>query len=148
LPATVIELASHPRIIGLKDATAELERVAVLREGCGDEFAIYSGDDATGCDLMLQGGDGVISVTANVAPALMVELCTAALAGDRDRALALNAQLDPLHHRLFAESNPIPVKWALEQMGLIQQGIRLPLTWLSTPHQAPLREAMMQAGVL
>jgi 4-hydroxy-tetrahydrodipicolinate synthase len=147
-PATVLELAHHPRIVGIKDATADLERVATLRAGCGPDFALYSGDDGTGCEFMLKGGDGVISVTTNVAPALMAELCTAALANERERALALNAQLDPLHQQLFAESNPIPVKWALQQMGLIQAGIRLPLTWLSAPHQAPLRAALVEAGVL
>jgi 4-hydroxy-tetrahydrodipicolinate synthase len=147
-PATVLELAHHPRIVGIKDATADLERVATLRAGCGPDFALYSGDDGTGCEFMLKGGDGVISVTTNVAPALMAELCTAALANERERALALNARLDPLHQQLFAESNPIPVKWALQQMGLIQAGIRLPLTWLSAPHQAPLRAALVEAGVL
>lgn len=148
LPETAIELSRHKRVVGIKDATADLARVARLRDGCGAEFAIYSGDDATGCELMLQGGDGVISVTTNVAPALMAELCAAALAGEREQALALNARLDPLHQHLFAESNPIPVKWALEQMGLIQRGIRLPLTWLSTPHHAPVRQALVEAGVL
>jgi 4-hydroxy-tetrahydrodipicolinate synthase len=90
----------------------------------------------------------VISVTTNVAPAMMAELCSAALAGERERALELNARLDPLHRHLFAESNPIPVKWALQQMGLIQTGIRLPLTWLSAPHQAPLRQALAEVGAL
>jgi 4-hydroxy-tetrahydrodipicolinate synthase len=148
LPETAIELSRHERIVGIKDATADLARVPRLRDGCGADFAIYSGDDATGCELMLQGGDGVISVTTNVAPAMMAELCAAALAGKREQATALNARLDPLHQQLFAESNPIPVKWALEQMGLIQRGIRLPLTWLSTPHHASVRQALVEAGVL
>ncbi|MEA1050142.1 4-hydroxy-tetrahydrodipicolinate synthase [Lamprobacter modestohalophilus] len=148
LPATACELASHPRIIGLKDATGDLTRVAELRAGCGPDFAIYSGDDATGCELMLQGGDGVISVTNNVAPALMAQLCQAALAGERDQALALNARLDPLHRNLFVESNPIPVKWALHEMGLIGTGIRLPLTWLSESQHAVVRQALIDAGVL
>jgi 4-hydroxy-tetrahydrodipicolinate synthase len=148
LPATACELASHPRIIGIKDATGDLTRVAELRAGCGPDFAIYSGDDATGCELMLQGGDGVISVTNNVTPALMAQLCQAALAGERDQALALNARLDPLHRNLFVESNPIPVKWALHEMGLIGTGIRLPLTWLSESQHAVVRQALIDAGVL
>ncbi|MBK1617629.1 4-hydroxy-tetrahydrodipicolinate synthase [Lamprobacter modestohalophilus] len=148
LPATACELASHPRIIGIKDATGDLTRVAELRAGCGPDFAIYSGDDATGCELMLQGGDGVISVTNNVAPALMAQLCQVALAGERDQALALNARLDPLHRNLFVESNPIPVKWALHEMGLIGTGIRLPLTWLSESQHAVVRQALIDAGVL
>ncbi len=148
LPATARELASHPRIIGIKDATGDLTRVAELRAGCGTDFAIYSGDDATGCQLMLQGGDGVISVTNNVAPALMAQLCELALAGQQEQALALNARLDPLHCNLFVESNPIPVKWALHEMGLIGSGIRLPLTWLSEAHHAVVREALIDAGVL
>lgn len=148
LPATACELASHPRIIGIKDATGDLTRVAELRAGCGPDFAIYSGDDATGCELMLQGGDGVISVTNNVAPVLMAQLCQAALAGQRDQALSLNARLDPLHRNLFVESNPIPVKWALHEMGLIGTGIRLPLTWLSESHHAVVRQALIDAGVL
>ncbi len=148
LPATALELARHPRIVGIKDATGDLGRVAELRAGAGTDFAIYSGDDATGCELMLEGGDGVISVTTNVAPQLMAELCAAALAGDAQQARALNARLDPLHQRLFVESNPIPVKWALCEMGLIQAGIRLPLTWLSSSQQAAVREALVEAGIL
>lgn len=148
LPATAGELASHPRIVGIKDATGDLARVAELRAGCGPDFAIYSGDDATGCELMLQGGDGVISVTNNVAPALMAQLCELALAGQRDQALALNARLDPLHRNLFVESNPIPVKWALHEMGLIETGIRLPLTWLSEAYHPAVRQALIDAGVL
>lgn len=148
LPATAQALASHPRIVGIKDATGDIARVSQLRQGCGPEFAIYSGDDATGCELMLRGGDGVISVTTNVAPALMAQLCEAALAGRRDQALALNERLDPLHRELFVESNPIPVKWALHEMGLIGTGIRLPLTWLSEPYHALVRQALLDAGVL
>ncbi|WP_462322037.1 4-hydroxy-tetrahydrodipicolinate synthase [Halochromatium sp.] len=148
LPATAAELASHPKIVGIKDATGDLARVAELRAGCGPDFAIYSGDDATGCELMLQGGDGVISVTNNVAPALMAQLCELALAGQQDQALALNARLDPLHRNLFVESNPIPVKWALHEMGLIETGIRLPLTWLSEAYHPAVRQALIDAGVL
>jgi 4-hydroxy-tetrahydrodipicolinate synthase len=148
LPETTIELARHPRIVGIKDATGDLSRLPKMRSDCGPDFLIYSGDDATGCELMLQGGDGVISVTSNVVPASMAELCEAALAGRREQATAINDRLDPLHQRLFLESNPIPVKWALHEMGLIQEGIRLPLTWLSTSHHAALRQALVDAGAL
>jgi 4-hydroxy-tetrahydrodipicolinate synthase len=146
LPETTAALAAVDNIIGLKDATGDLDRVARLRELCGPDFALYSGDDGTGCEFMLRGGDGVISVTSNVAPALMQEMCEAALAGDRETALALNARLDGLHRALFLESNPIPVKWAMAEMGLAQRGIRLPLTWLSDDYHAPLREAMQRVG--
>jgi 4-hydroxy-tetrahydrodipicolinate synthase len=148
LPDTAAELARVDRIIGLKEATGDLARVERLRDLCGAEFAIYSGDDATGCELMLRGGDGVISVTSNVAPRDMAAMCRAALAGNREEALAINRRLDPLHQALFIESNPIPVKWALCEMGLSQSGIRLPLTWLSPEHQPPVRQALADAGVL
>lgn len=148
LPETTAALATHPRIIGVKDATGDLARVARLRDGCGQDFALYSGDDATGCDFMLQGGDGVISVTTNVVPAKMAELCRAALSGEVEQAHKMNALLDPLHRLLFGESNPIPVKWALAEMGLIQVGIRLPLTWLSAPCHDGLRQALVGAGAL
>jgi 4-hydroxy-tetrahydrodipicolinate synthase len=148
LPETVAALARHPRIVGLKDATAELDRVERLRAECGPEFAIYSGDDASGCELMLRGGDGVISVTTNVAPERMAALCAAALNGERDRALQLNEQLAPLHRALFIESNPIPVKWALHEMGRIQAGIRLPLTWLEPGHAPSVRQALAAAGCI
>jgi 4-hydroxy-tetrahydrodipicolinate synthase len=147
-PDTAAELARVDRIIGLKEATGDLARVERLRDLCGAEFAIYSGDDATGCELMLRGGDGVISVTSNVAPRDMAAMCRAALAGNREEALAINRRLDPLHQALFIESNPIPVKWALCEMGLSQSGIRLPLTWLSPEHQPPVRQALADAGVL
>jgi len=148
LPDTAAELARVDRIIGLKEATGDLTRVERLRDLCGPEFAIYSGDDATGCELMLRGGDGVISVTSNVAPRDMAAMCRAALAGNREEALAINRRLDPLHQALFVESNPIPVKWALCEMGLCQSGIRLPLTWLSPEHQPPVRQALADAGIL
>ncbi|MGB5734959.1 MAG: 4-hydroxy-tetrahydrodipicolinate synthase [Thiohalocapsa sp.] len=148
LPATAAELSRVPNIIGIKDATGDLARVEQLRALCGAEFALYSGDDATGCEFMLRGGDGVISVTSNVAPRLMADMCTAALAADRVQALALNQRLDGLHHALFVESNPIPVKWAIHAMGLSSTGIRLPLTWLSDGCHAAVREAMVRAAVL
>ncbi len=102
-----------------------------IRELCGEGFDVYSGDDATGCEFMLQGGNGVISVTTNVAPRQMSQMCKAALAGDRDAAEQLDRQLAGLHQALFVESNPIPVKWAMHHLGLAPEGIRLPLTWLS-----------------
>ena len=148
LPETVIRLCEVDNIVGLKEATGDLERVRRIREGCGPDFALYSGDDATACDFMLLGGDGVISVTANLAPRLMREMCDAALAGDRERAHALNGRLDALHRDLFAQSNPIPVKWGAVELGLCQKGIRLPLTWLSDQYHERVRAAMAQAGLL
>jgi 4-hydroxy-tetrahydrodipicolinate synthase len=119
----------------------------VLREECGADFSLLSGDDATACEFMLQGGNGVISVTANVAPAAMRALCDAALAGRRAEAERLDAQLRELHRTLFIESNPIPTKWALEQMGLIGSGIRLPLTPLSARCHDAVRAALAAADV-
>jgi 4-hydroxy-tetrahydrodipicolinate synthase len=148
LPETVARLAPIDNIVGIKDATGDLARVERLRSGCGTGFALYSGDDATGCEFMLLGGDGVISVTSNIAPRLMQDMCAAALAGDRDHAHGINQRLDRLHHDLFVQSNPIPVKWAAAEMGLCPKGIRLPLTWLSEEHHAGVRAAMEQAGVL
>jgi 4-hydroxy-tetrahydrodipicolinate synthase len=146
-PETVIRLAGHGNIASLKDATAELDRVAVLREGCGPDFSLLSGDDATSREFMLLGGDGVISVTANVAPAAMRQLCDAAIAGQRARAEEIDAKLQGLHRSLFVESNPIPVKWAVARMGLIGTGIRLPLTTLSEASQEAVLAAMRLAGI-
>ena len=148
LPATVGRLAKVSNIIGIKEATGDLSRVAAIRELCGDNFDMYSGDDATGTEFMLQGGDGVISVTNNVAPRAMADMCAAALAGDRERALELNRPLQGLHEKLFVESNPIPVKWALYEMGMIPAGIRLPLTFLSEQYHEDVRAAMREAGVI
>ena len=148
LPETVGRLAEHPRIGALKEATGEVERVGRLRALCGEEFSLYSGDDATAKDFMLAGGDGVISVTANVAPRAMADMCSAALAGDSALAGERDAPLAGLHDALFVESNPIPVKWALNRMNRIDAGIRLPLTWLSGPQQARVQRALDQAGAL
>jgi 4-hydroxy-tetrahydrodipicolinate synthase len=148
LPETVARLAAVPNIVGIKEATGELDRLHQIRQQCGAQFGIYSGDDATGCEMMLQGGDGVISVTANVAPDLMRQMCQAAMAGNRDIAERLDGQLAGLHSALFVESNPIPVKWALAEMGLAPKGIRLPLTWLSASAQPKVRAALQQAGIL
>jgi 4-hydroxy-tetrahydrodipicolinate synthase len=148
LPETVGRLARLPNIVGIKEATGDLDRVPRLRELCGEGFDLYSGDDATACEFVLQGGQGVVSVTANVAPSLMHEMCKAALAGDREVAIAVNARLDGLHHKLFVQSNPIPVKWAVAEMGLAGRGIRLPLTWLTADLQPQVRAAMERAGVV
>jgi 4-hydroxy-tetrahydrodipicolinate synthase len=144
---TTLRLAQVPNIIGIKDATANLERGADLIRRAPKGFAIYSGDDATALALTLMGGDGVISVTANVAPRLMHEMSAAAFSGDLGRARSANNRLLGLHRHLFVEANPIPVKWVLQQMGLIRGGIRLPLTPLSSSFHDLLRGAMEQAGL-
>ncbi|MBX9607149.1 MAG: 4-hydroxy-tetrahydrodipicolinate synthase [Gammaproteobacteria bacterium] len=146
-PETVARLAKLANIVGIKEATGDLTRLAAIRERCGQDFLLLSGDDATACDFILQGGHGVISVTANVAPKLMHEMCVLAQGGDAQAAHALDAKLQPLHRDLFVEANPIPVKWAVERMGLCDAGIRLPLTWLSAGRQAVVREALTHAGI-
>jgi 4-hydroxy-tetrahydrodipicolinate synthase len=145
---TVDRLADISNIVGIKDATGDMVRGRELIERCGSRIDIYSGDDATTLELMRLGGKGGISVTANVAPREMHEMCTAALDGDFERAEAINQRLMPLHKKLFVEANPIPVKWALHEMGLIPAGIRLPLTVLSEQYHETVRQAMKQAGVL
>ncbi len=147
-PETVGRLAEIPNIVGVKEATGDLSRVRRMRQLTGPDFALYSGDDATALEFMLLGGQGVISVTANVAPGAMHRMCAAALAGERTAAEAIDAALAGLHDKLFVEANPIPVKWALAEMGLIGRGIRLPLTWLSAAAQEPVRAALRQAGAL
>src|SRR3990172_9489475 len=144
---TTLRLAQIPNIVGIKDATANLERGADLLRRKPKQFLVFSGDDATGLALMLLGGDGVISVTTNAAPRPMHEMCGAALAGDIVRARAINNRLLGLHRHLFCEANPIPVKWAVQQMGLIKGGIRLPLTPLSAGFHDQVRDAMRQAGI-
>jgi len=146
-PETVERLADTPNIVGIKEASI-LERIQELVRRCGDRMDIYSGDDGIAAEAILSGAKGNISVTANVAPRLMHEMCVAALAGDRAGAEAINSQLAELHKTLFLESNPIPVKWAVSQLGLIPPGIRLPLTPLSESFQPAVRAAMQQAGVL
>ena len=147
LPATVQRLSAIPNIIGIKEATGDLARAREIIAACGRQFHVYAGDDATAMDLILLGGKGVISVTANVAPRAMQDMCIAALRADAARARTINAPLIGLHTHLFVEANPIPVKWALEHMGLMEGGIRLPLTRLSPEHHALVRQAMSQAGV-
>jgi 4-hydroxy-tetrahydrodipicolinate synthase len=147
LPATIARLAKVPHIVGVKEATGEVARVAQIREQCGENFILLSGDDATAREFMLAGGHGVISVTANVAPKAMHELCVAARAGDAALAAEIDAPLALLHRDLFCESNPIPVKWAVHAMGLIDNGIRLPLTWLSAAAEPKVRAALSAAGI-
>lgn len=144
---TVLRLAELTNIVGIKDATGGMERGTDLLLRAPKDFAVFSGDDATALPLMLLGGKGVISVTANVAPKLMHELCVQAMAGDLQAARNTNAKLFALHQKLFVEANPIPVKWVLQQMGKISTGIRLPLVNLSSQYHAVLRDAMNQAGI-
>jgi 4-hydroxy-tetrahydrodipicolinate synthase len=147
-PETVLRLAQVPGIVGIKEATGNIERAQWLIREAPEGFSIYSGDDPTAVALMLLGGHGNISVTANVAPSLMHELCMAAIAGDVARARAIQKQLLPLHKALFVEANPIPVKWALQRMGQIGAGIRLPLTPLSDGYHATVEAALREAGLL
>lgn len=144
---TVLRLAQITNIVGIKDATGGIERGTDLLLRAPADFAVYSGDDATAMALMLLGAKGVISVTANVAPKLMHDMCVAALQGNLAQARAANAKLFGLHQKLFVEANPIPVKWVLQQMGMIATGIRLPLVNLSTQYHDVLRAAMKQAGI-
>jgi 4-hydroxy-tetrahydrodipicolinate synthase len=148
LPETVIRLAQIDNIVGVKEATGELQRVAEIRAGCGENFVIISGDDATARELMLAGGNGVISVTANLAPALMSQMCAAALAGESEVAQEIDQRLEGLHNDLFLEANPIPVKWALAEMGRIGSGIRLPLTRFSQEYHDSVRNSMRLAGII
>ena len=148
LADTVVRLSAVPNIVGIKEATGDIARAKDIIARVPSDFYVYSGDDATAYELMLAGGKGNISVTANIAPRAMHELCQLAMAGDAAGAKALNDRLMPLHENLFLEANPIPVKWALQQMGLIEQGIRLPLTWFSEQYHDTLRQAMRQSGIL
>ncbi len=142
LPETVEQLAKINTIVGIKEATGNIDRAKEIIQRCGKEFIVYSGDDPTASELMLNGAKGVISVTANVAPQKMVELCQAALAGNKTLANQLNDKLMPLHKALFLESNPIPTKWALYEMGLIPNGIRLPLLPLDSKYRDELKAVL------
>ncbi len=148
LPETAERLSHISNIVGMKEATGDIDRARDILARCGDRLDLYSGDDATALEFLLAGGKGVISVTANVAPAAMHRLCKAALAGDRESAAAIDASLAALHRDLFVEANPIPVKWALHEMGMIPAGIRLPLTPLAQQHHARVRAALHQAEIL
>jgi 4-hydroxy-tetrahydrodipicolinate synthase len=145
---TALRLAELPCIVGIKDATGNIERGTDLILRAPSNFAVYSGDDASALALILMGGKGVISVTANVAPRLMHDMCAAALAGNIAEATSINARLFPLHQKLFVEANPIPVKWVLQEMGLIGPGIRLPMVPLSAQHHETMRLAMRHASLL
>lgn len=146
-PQTVLQLADIEHIVAIKEATGDLQRARFLINELGDRMVVLSGDDSTAMELILAGGKGDISVTANIAPLQMHNMCEAALAGDRETAEKINNQLQVLHKTLFIESNPIPAKWALYEMGLIPPGIRLPLTPLHPDYHASIRDALQQAGI-
>ena len=148
LPETVGRLSHISNIVGVKEATGELSRVRQIRNLTGPDFAIYSGDDATSREFCLLGGNGTITVTGNVAPRLVHEMILAAMAGNKETALAIDTKLSALHKNLFIQSNPIPVKWAVAEMGLMGKGIRLPLTWLTEDCFEAVRDAMRQAEVI
>lgn len=147
-PDTVARLCDVPTIVGLKEASGSLERNRELVARFGQRLDLFSGDDDIACESMLSGFKGVISVTANVAPKLMHDMCVAALKGDRVAAERIDQQLSGLHKQLFVEPNPIPVKWAMNRMGMIPSGIRLPMTWLTPDYEAVVEKAMKQAGIL
>ncbi len=148
LPETVGRLAKINNIVGVKEATGKLERVKQIRNLVGDDFAIYTGDDATSREFCLLGGNGSITVSGNVAPKLVHQMLMAAINGNAELAAEIDVKLTGLHNDLFIQSNPIPVKWAVAEMGLMGKGIRLPLTWLSPECEATVRQAMQQAGVI
>ncbi|WP_284089788.1 4-hydroxy-tetrahydrodipicolinate synthase [Acinetobacter pittii] len=145
---TAVRLAEISNIVGIKDATGDVPRGKALIEALNGKMAVYSGDDETAWELILLGADGNISVTANVAPKAMSEVCAVAIAKDEQQAKTLNNKIANLHNILFCESNPIPVKWALHEMGLIDTGIRLPLTPLAEQYREPLRNALKDAGII
>jgi len=148
LPETIGRLSAIKNIVGVKEATGELDRVKQIRDLCGEDFAIYTGDDATSCDFCLLGGNGTITVSGNVAPKLVHQMITAAINGDRSLAESIDTKLAALHKDLFIQSNPIPVKWAVAEMGLMDKGIRLPLTWLTDDCYDAVRNAMRLAEVI
>jgi 4-hydroxy-tetrahydrodipicolinate synthase len=148
LPETIGRLSHVANIVGVKEATGDLSRFQKIRDLTGPDFAIYTGDDATSREFCLLGGNGSITVTGNVAPRLVHDMITAAMAGDRETACAIDARLAALHENLFIQSNPIPVKWAVAEMGLMEKGIRLPLTWLTEDCFNAVRDAMRQAEVM
>ena len=148
LPETALRLSKIPNIVGIKEATGDLERAKLLIDSATPDFAIYSGDDHSARQLMLLGGHGDISVTANVAPNLMSQMCEAALNGRAEQALTIDSQLLPIHDAMFVESNPIPVKWAVGELGLIDHAIRLPLTKLSDVNQVQFMQALKSAELI
>jgi 4-hydroxy-tetrahydrodipicolinate synthase len=148
LPETVLRLSAIDNIVGVKEATGDLQRAEQIIAQCPSDFAVYSGDDHTARELMLLGGRGDISVTANVAPAMMAQLCAAALAGDAELAEQIDKKLKPLHDAMFVESNPIPAKWSVSELGLMNGAIRLPLTSLAIEYHESVRAALKGAGLL
>ncbi len=148
LPETIGRLAKISNIVGVKEATGDLTRVQKIRDLTSADFAIYTGDDSSSREFCLLGGNGTITVTGNVAPRLVHEMIAAAMAGDAEKAAEIDLKLTGLHRDLFIQSNPIPVKWALTEMGLMKEGIRLPLTWLSEDCFEIVRATMRQAGVI
>lgn len=145
---TVLRLAQVPGIVGIKEATGNIERAQWLIRDVPEHFAVYSGDDPTAVALMLCGGQGNVSVTANVAPRLMHELCVAAVAGDAMRAMAIQRKLMPVHKQLFVQANPIPLKWAMQRMGICGGTMRLPMTPLEAPYEAAVGDALRSAGLI
>jgi len=145
---TVAELSRVSNIVGIKEATGSMERLADIKRQVDDQFALLTGDDSSTCEFILHGGHGAISVTANVVPAKMANMCRLALEGNEEQARAADAEIADLHRLLFTESNPIPVKWAVSQMGYGELNLRLPMTELSEPLQQPLRQALIAAGAL
>ncbi len=148
LPETIARLAKIKTIIGVKEATGDLTRVKKIRKLCGDAFALYSGDDGSSCEFCLAGGNGTITVTGNVAPCFVHKMIMAAIDGNREAALAIDAKLTGLHKQLFIQSNPIPVKWAVAKMNLMENHLRLPLTALTDDCFTPVEKAMKQADVI
>jgi 4-hydroxy-tetrahydrodipicolinate synthase len=148
LPETIARLSVIDNIVGVKEATGELDRLKTIRDLCGKDFAIYSGDDATSRKFCLEGGNGSITVTGNVAPKLVHNMISSAIKGDKVEAESIDKKLQALHQQLFIQSNPIPVKWAVAEMGMMTQGIRLPLTWLTEDCFEPVLNAMQQAEVI
>jgi len=148
LPDTVYKLSSHPNIIGIKEASGDLSRSSELLEKCSENISIFTGDDKTSMRDILMGFDGNISVTANIAPLEMHNMCVYAKNGNKKDAEIINNKLDALHDKLFIESNPIPAKWVLNRMGLIKKGIRLPLTWMDTKFEESLEASLIEAGII
>jgi len=148
LPDTVYKLSSHPNIIGIKEASGDLSRSSELLEKCSENISVFTGDDKTSMRDILMGFDGNISVTANIAPLEIHNMCVYAKNGDKKNAEIINNKLDTLHDKLFLESNPIPVKWALNRMGLIRKGIRLPLTWMDAKFEKSLEVSLFEAGII
>ena len=147
LPETVESLSTHPNIVGIKEASGDLDRSKEILERCSDKISIFTGDDKTSARDILMGFKGNISVTANVVPLAMHKMCRSASEGKKQEAEKINTKVDVLHDNLFIESNPIPVKWALNRMGLIKKGIRLPLTWMAEKYESKLEQSLINAGV-